>query len=98
MKVVLRTSGGFANIRIEGELDTDELPLDTAERAESLLHPESLRRAASSGAPRVPDAQQYTIWVEGEEFTIDQASAEPRLRALMNDLTNEIIRRRKGAP
>ena len=62
MKLHLACSGGFANLRIEGSVDTAELPEELARRVERAFHPEKLAAAGTAAAdPRMADGQQYEL-------------------------------------
>ncbi len=102
MKIVVRSEGGFAGLRLGGEVDTAALPSAMAERAESMLRPLALEAMVAAGdpaTPPMPDAQRYEVHVEGEEgrmhrFLLDQTTAPEDVMQLLHDLHAEIVRRR----
>jgi Emfourin len=102
MKVQLKTSGGFANLRIEGELDTAKLSPELAERIERGLGSEALRDAATLANPALADGSVYelTILPETEggkprHFVIDDAAVADEVLDAVDDILHEIIRRRR---
>ena len=103
MKVVVRSEGGFAGLRLGGAIDTAELPEDLARQAETLLRPVALEAMAADpqtpSMPSIPDAQRYELHVEGEDgrmhrFLLDQTTAPEDVMQLLHDLHAEIVRRR----
>lgn len=100
MKVVVRSEGGFAGLRVGGQVDTAELSPEMAERVKTLLRPVALEAmAADTASPSMPDAQRYEVQVEGEEgrmqrFLLDQTTASEEVMQLLHDLHAEIVRRR----
>ncbi len=68
MRLHLARSGGFANIRLQGTVETADLSPDLADRAERLLTPENLARAQLERNPHMADAYVYElqVWPEGE--------------------------------
>ena len=98
MKIFLRTSGGFANIRIEGEIDTADLPDELAGKAEELLKPGSIPSTPGPENLNLTDSRQFSIHVTTENdstnYDLDETSAKPDLLELLNDLVQEIVRRK----
>ncbi len=105
MKLHLACSGGFANLRIEGSVDTAELPEELARRVERELHPEKLAAAgAAAASPLVADGQQYelTLLSEGEEggarqHRLDDSALSEGLCEVLDELRLEIVRRKRAA-
>lgn len=101
MKVHLACHGGFANLRIQGQVDTAELPDDLAEKVERVLgEHESLRQASVAPKdPRVADAQQYdlTVHPEGEDgprqYRLDESNLSDDVLEVLDELRGEIVRR-----
>ena len=90
MKVFILRSGGLANLRVQGEVDTDDLPEDLGKRAVALLQPEKLRGVQPS-ADGVPDAFQYEIRLQAENgeyetFRLDDPSHNPDLCDVLDGL------------
>jgi hypothetical protein len=99
MKVLLSQSGGLGNIRIQGELETADLPRELAQKTERVLRPETLQRASSTDSSTSPDAQEFelNVWFNKEGFQhyrIDDSSAPPEVLEVLDSLIHEIIRRR----
>jgi hypothetical protein len=100
MRVIVRSEGGFAGLRVGGEVDTAELSPEMAEQVKTLLRPVALETmAADPSAPSMPDAQRYEVHIEGEDhrmhrFLLDQTTAPEDVMQLLHDLHAEIMRRR----
>jgi hypothetical protein len=99
MKIYLRQSGGFANIQLEGQIDTADLPDELARRTEDLLALDKIPAESGTDVTRSADSRQFYILVSTEDdsrqFEVDESTAEPELSQLCNDLINEIIKRKK---
>jgi len=102
MKILLKTSGGFANLRIDGVLDTDQLPPELAERIERGLASDALRDAATLDNPVLADGTVYELTIlpetEGGErrhFVIDDAAVADEILDVLDAILHEIIRRRR---
>ncbi len=101
MRLFLRSSGGLANLRIEDELDTSELPPELARKAERFLRPEKLKLAKTAENSQMTDALQYELTVfpqaEGEEvrqYCLNEASTAREILDVVGELMHEIIRRK----
>ena len=98
MKIFLRSSGGLANIQIQGEVDTTDLPAGLAKRAKNLLKPNRIKNLSGKEELPYADSQQMYIRVSSPEgslqFELDESTADPELFALCNDLIHEIVRRK----
>ncbi|MEE8526486.1 MAG: protealysin inhibitor emfourin [Thermoanaerobaculia bacterium] len=102
MKILLKTSGGFANLRIEGELDTGRLPPELAERIESGLASDALRKAATLASPELADGTVYELTIlpetedgERRHFVIDDAAVADEILDVIDEILHEIVRRRR---
>jgi hypothetical protein len=95
MKVTIRTSGGIGNIRIHGEIDTEELDHKLAERTKSVLTPEHLTTVSRDFPGAVVDVTQYEVGIFQENrvqsYTVDEASAPPEIVEVLQALVHEII-------
>jgi hypothetical protein len=102
MKLFLKTSGGIGNIQLQGALDTDELPDALAERVRTVLTPAHLRASRSVDTAPVADAMQYelSLLLESgpQQFAIDDVSASPDVLEVVQELLQELIRRKRAAP
>lgn len=98
MKIFLRSSGGFANIQIQGEVDTTDLPAHLAKKAKTLLTPNRIKNVSGIENPQYADSQQIHVRVSSPEgsiqFELDESTADQELFALCNDLIHEIVRRK----
>lgn len=98
-KIRLRTSGGIANLRLEGELDYAELTSEQAEQMERLLESSS----RSHGPSRTADAVQYEVWSideatdESRHAVISDDHADPETLDVLDALTSRIIDKKRGA-
>jgi hypothetical protein len=99
MKLSIRTSGGFGNIRLQGQLDTDQLDSALAARVHSALRPERLGSIAPSPSSPVADAVQYEVTLFAEKgvqrFLVDEAAAPADVQEALRALVKEIVRRRR---
>lgn len=101
MKVHLACHGGFANLRIQGQVDTAELPDDLAEKVERVLgaHQRLRKAAAAPKNPRMTDVQQYELTVDpgGEDgpkqYHLDESSLADDVLEVLDELRGEIVRR-----
>lgn len=95
MKLTIATSGGFGNIRIQGELDTDKLDTTLAEKAKSVLKPERLASLPLDTAGPMVDVTQYEVCIfledEVHQYTVDEANAPPEVMEVLQALVHEII-------
>ena len=99
MKLTIATSGGFGNIRIQGELDTDKLDSTLAEKAKSVLKPERLGSLPLDTAGSMVDVTQFEvgIFLEDEVYrcTVDEANAPSDIIEVLQALVREIIRKKR---
>ena len=91
-------SGGLANFRLHGEVDTDDLPQELTEKASAILQPGRLRDLAPSGGG-VPDGFQYEIRVqtetgEYETFMRDDPTDHPELCDVLEGLIQALMQKR----
>lgn len=99
MKLSIRTSGGFGNIRIQGRLDTDELDPSLAARVQSTLSPQRLDSLPPpAGGPEV-DTVQYEIDLDTEggvrRYLLDEASIPREMQEVLQALVHEVIQKRR---
>lgn len=98
MKIFIRSSGGFANIQLQGEIDTADLPDDLAKKAKDLFDPGKIKVVQSNKNSQFVDGQHFHIRVSSADKSIqielDEASAKPELFAICNQLIHEIVRRK----
>jgi hypothetical protein len=97
----LSRSGGFAGLRLEGELDTEALDRPLAAQVQERLRAERLREIAAAGPSRAVDSMQYEITLDvgraERRFSIDEAAAPGEIVETLQALVREIVRRkRKG--
>ena len=107
MKVLVRGSGGFGGLRIQGELDTADLPPELKRRAEAMLAAEPMEKAmaaaeAATANPHMADAQELEVTVIGEaaggarSYLLRGGAMDPEVMQLANDLMREVIKRRSA--
>jgi hypothetical protein len=98
MKLSVKTSGGIGNIQFQGQLDTDELPGELAERVHKVLSPARLETTRLTET--FPDAIQYEIGLffrSGlQKFEIDESSAPPDVLDVLEELVREVIRKKRA--
>lgn len=98
MKLYLRSAGGVGGMRIEGELDTAELPPGLARRAETVLCRERLAGAGRATGEPVPDAASYDVRLTDEQgsaaFTVEEPSTDPEVLDVIGDVLHEVVRRK----
>ena len=101
MKVLfISRSGGLANLRLHGEVDTDDLPSELGERASVALQAETLRNLAPSTGG-VPDGFQLievrvqTEAGEYETFMLDDPTNHPELCDVLEGLIQALMQKRR---
>ena len=101
MKLFLKTSGGIGNIQLQGQLDTDDLEGELADRVNAVLDPTSLSAMPSPEAGFMADAMQYDIGLfldSGlQQFVISEASAPHDVLGVVEELVQELIRQKRAA-
>lgn len=103
MKIYIKRSGGIANLILEGEVDTGDLPSELSRKAEAMMDPERLQAISSTPRPRTPDGFRYEIRVEEGDalrnFTLDDDAVDGDERDVLDGLMREVRRkRRRGKP
>jgi hypothetical protein len=100
MKLSVKTSGGIGNIQLQGQLDTNELPNELAERVHRVLSPARLESTRSTEAVPIPDMMQYEIRLflgSGvQKFEIDEGNAPADVIDVVEELVQEVIRRKRA--
>jgi hypothetical protein len=108
MKLHVRSAGGIGGLRIEGALDTEELPADLAARALSLVDLGERRGPPPplDLATRMADALEYELtWFREDEAGREiartcrwsQATAPPEALDALEALMREVVRRKAAA-
>lgn len=100
MRIHLACSGGIGNLRIEGQVDTSELPEEQSRKIEEILERESLAaHDGVKGGPFMMDSQQYELTVmpedaEGEprRYHLDDSALPDDLIDALDTLRSEIVR------
>lgn len=102
MKVSVKSSGGFANIELGGQIDTVDLPAELAEAAERVLTKENLGKAAAAPRdPHVADSMLYEVTLHGAgdepsgTYAIDDVAADSEIGETLAALMSEVLRRRR---
>ncbi len=99
MKLAIGTSGGFGNIRIQGQVETDRLEPGLAARVRSALSPERLGALSAPAGGGVADAVQYevTLFLQPgvRRFVVDEAAAPADVQEVLHALVKEIVHRRR---
>lgn len=100
MKLSLKTSGGIGNIQIQGQVETEELSRSLAERVRTVLTPAHLTYARSSEVSPMTDAMQYELGLyldDGfQHFEVNEANAAPEVLDIVQELVQEVIRRKQA--
>lgn len=102
MKLHLAWSAGFGGLRLEGRLDTAELPSEVAAKVESALDRERLEAAQEAAAnPLARDAEQYELTVlpddsagEPRRYRLDDSALADEMLEAIDELRGEIVRRK----
>lgn len=105
MKLHLACHGGLANLRLEGELDTDELAPTLAQKAVATLEPKKLADAeATARDPLVADDQQIVLTLLPEKsgdlarkYRLDESSLSDDLLEILDELRHALVRKRAKA-
>ena len=98
MKLFLRTGGGLGNLRLAGELDTQDLPDELVQEVHQRLDPTELKRYA--GGPPGPgaDAQEVQLTITRDDHTIhelqlDESNLPDEVLETLDTLRYELTRR-----
>ena len=101
MRLHLARSGGFANIRLQGTVDTTDLSPELTGRAERLLSPDSLARAQGENNPNMADGYAYElqVWPKGTDgsprsYLLSEADTSSEVMETLDDVMEAIIRPR----
>lgn len=104
MKIHLASSGGIANLRLEGAIDTADLPDELAAEVEEKLQAKSIESARQPENRQMADGEIYDLAVlpdddEGEvrKYQISRAASDPELMELLGRLMREITKRKSAA-
>lgn len=103
MRIRFERSGGFANIPLRAELDSDQMPRDRAQELERLVErARPFDQPAESAQAATPDDFQYEMAIEdgARSHTLrtgDTAAADD-LKLLFDFLAEEALRKLRGAP
>ena len=104
MQLILKTSGGFANLRIEGQIDTSELPPELSDRIERGLESDALREAAAAENSQMADGTVYELTIlpvteedEQQHYVISDAAVEDEILEIFDEILHEIMRQRREA-
>jgi hypothetical protein len=99
VKLTISTSGGFGNIRLQGDLDTDELESALAKKATSVLKPERLESLPFNTAGSMADVTQFEVGIFLEDgvhqYTLDEANVPPDVVEVLQALVHEIILKKR---
>lgn len=104
MKIVLKGSGGLGGLRLEGEIDTADLPPELARRVERYLSSENLRSVAPAApSMAMPDVQRYEVRLlpdrdDGaiEDHVVDDLCPQGEILDVIDDLMTEVRRRSRA--
>jgi hypothetical protein len=104
MRIRFERSGGFANIPLRAELDSDQMPRVRAQELERLVERAHLfdQPAEISQAAATPDDFQYKMTVEdggrSHALRTSDTAAPDDLKLLFDFLAEEALRKLKGDP
>lgn len=104
MRIRFERSGGFTNIPLRAQLDSDQMPRDRAQELERLV--ERARPfdqpAESSPAATTPDDFQYEMTIEdggrSRALRTSDTAAADDLKLLFDFLADEALRKLRGDP
>lgn len=99
MRATIHRSGGVGGLRLGGTIDTADLPRELSGRAQEALRPERLAAAAHREAdPGAADLHSYEVTLpeQGATYTVTGAPGAGETAAVLDQLVNEIVRRRRG--
>jgi hypothetical protein len=99
MILTISTSGGIGNLRIQGELDTDELDRTLADQVKSVLRPERLKSITFEPGTAMVDSSKFEVGFLLEkgvqQYTIDEANAPAEVVEVLQALVHEIILKKR---
>lgn len=106
MKVLLRKTGGVAGLRLQGEIDLEELPAELKARSKAVLQPEALKAAqAKPQNARMVDAQHYEVSLIPDDasapvdtYAFSEAQDAPEVLEVLDAVMHEVIKRKQKSP
>jgi len=101
MKLYIKTSGGIGNIRIQGEIDTDDLPHRLAAHVRSMFDPAKLALLPHpEDTGTTADGMQYEVHLmsgdDARRLAIAESNAPEDLIDVLQELIQELIRRKSA--
>ena len=104
MRLFLKSSGGFGGLRIEGAVDTADLPEELARRVDDYLTSDNLSSASESRSLPMPDAREYELHLlpededgEVQKHVVDDMCPQGEVLDVIDDLMAHIVQRKKEA-
>lgn len=103
MRIDFESSGGYANLQLEYNTDTDALPAQLSEELEGLVASSGIRDLSATEFANArsnrPDVISYqlTLTEDGarKSFNLDDVTAPPSLRPLLSRLYQLAIQSRQ---
>lgn len=100
MKLDLTYSGGLANLRIAGQVDTSELSEELAQKIEAAFTSEQLQAAQEAEvSPLMMDSQQYELTIlpenpggEARKYKLDDAALPDEMLDVLDELRGILVR------
>lgn len=83
MHLTFKRTGGFANIPVTAELDTEKMSVENANKLIDLLNKAKPFDAAKVGE-NMPDAQNYELQVDDQVFRTNDAHLTDALQELFD--------------
>lgn len=91
----VRTSGGIANLSIQGSIDESELPHDLADRVAALFDGRLPIESSAAAAPQMCDGMVIEVTATGGSVPatvhVDQTRAPSETWSVCNDLLSRVI-------
>lgn len=102
MRVTYKKTGGFANLKVTAEVDSDQLPEAQAQKMKELVDRADLfNQPSKPSAKPTPDQFQYEITVDdggkSHSFVTNESAASDSLRELIDWVNGVADRRKSGA-
>jgi|SRR5438128_7601728 len=99
MRISFERTGGFANVPLRAEINTEQMPPDRAQELERLIEQAGPfdQPSHSQGASPTPDDYQYEVKIEDSSGTktirTTDSAAKDELKLLFDWLGDEALRK-----
>jgi len=97
MRISFERTGGFGNVPLRAEIDTEQLPPDRKQELERLIEQARPFDQPSQSATATPDDYQYEVKIEdssgAKTIRTTDSAAKDELKLLFDGLGEEALRK-----